>query len=302
MAIKPGIKNVTVLGTGVLGSQIAYQSAYCGFPITAYDISDERLDSAKHSFEELAAIYEQEVDGAADGRARDALARIRDSADLAEAVREADLVIESIPEKLDLKRDVYAKLGRLAPEKTIFATNTSMLLPSELAASTGRPERFLAMHFANAIWKHNTAEIMGHAGTDPAVYQAVVEFARQIGMEPIELRTEQRGYILNSMLTPWLDAAEHLLLDGVAEPETIDKTWRIATGMEHGPCEVMDMIGLTTIYEVNAVSDNEKTRAAGAYLKEHYIDKGKLGRASGEGFYKYAHRADDRPHNPRDRR
>lgn len=302
MAIKPGIKNVTVLGTGVLGSQIAYQSAYCGFPITAYDISDERLDSAKHSFEELAAIYEQEVDGAANGPARDALARIRSSADLAEAVREADLVIECIPEKLDLKRDVYAKLGRLAPEKTIFATNTSMLLPSELAASTGRPERFLAMHFANAIWKHNTAEIMGHAGTDPAVYQAVVEFARQIGMEPIELHTEQRGYILNSMLTPWLDAAEHLLLDGVAEPETIDKTWRIATGMEHGPCEVMDMIGLTTIYEVNAVSDNEKTRAAGAYLKEHYIDKGKLGRASGEGFYKYAHRADDGPHNPRDRR
>ena len=302
MAIKPEIENVTVLGTGVLGSQIAYPSAYCGFPITAYDISDERLDSAKHSFEELAAIYEQEVDGAADGPARDALARIRGSADLAEAVREADLVIESIPEKLDLKRDVYAKLGRLAPEETIFATNTSMLLPSELAASTGRPERFLAMHFANAIWKHNTAEIMGHAGTDPAVYQAVVEFARQIGMEPIELHTEQRGYILNSMLTPWLDAAEHLLLDGVAEPETIDKTWRIATGMEHGPCEVMDMIGLTTIYEVNAVSDNEKTRAAGAYLKEHYIDKGKLGRASGEGFYKYAHRADDRPHNPRDRR
>lgn len=302
MAIKPGIKNVTVLGTGVLGSQIAYQSAYCGFPITAYDISDERLDIAKHSFEELAAIYEQEVDGAANGPARDALARIRSSADLAEAVREADLVIECIPEKLDLKRDVYAKLGRLAPEKTIFATNTSMLLPSELAASTGRPERFLAMHFANAIWKHNTAEVMGHAGTDPAVYQAVVEFARQIGMEPIELHTEQRGYILNSMLTPWLDAAEHLLLDGVAEPETIDKTWRIATGMEHGPCEVMDMIGLTTIYEVNAVSDNEKTRAAGAYLKEHYIDKGKLGRASGEGFYKYAHRADDGPHNPRDRR
>ena len=302
MAIKPEIENVTVLGTGVLGSQIAYQSAYCGFPITAYDISDERLDSAKHSFEELAAIYEQEVDGAADGPARDALARIRGSADLAEAVRDADLVIECIPEKLDLKRDVYAKLGRLAPEKTIFATNTSMLLPSELAASTGRPERFLAMHFANAIWKHNTAEVMGHAGTDPAVYQAVVEFARQIGMEPIELHTEQRGYILNSMLTPWLDAAEQLLLDGVAEPETIDKTWRIATGMEHGPCEVMDMIGLTTIYEVNAVSDNEKTRAAGAYLKEHYIDKGKLGRASGEGFYNYAHRGDDRPHNPRDRR
>ena len=288
MSTNPQIENVTVLGTGVLGSQIAYQTVYSGFPVTAYDISDARLDSAKNSFERLATLYEQEVDGAAGGPARAALARIQDSSDLAEAVREADLVIESIPEKLDLKCDVYASLGRLAPEKTIFATNTSMLLPSELAGSTGRPERFLAMHFANEIWKHNTAEVMGHAGTDPAVYQAVVDFARQIGMEPIELHKEQRGYILNSMLTPWLDAAEYLLLDGVADPETIDKTWRIATGMQQGPCEVMDQIGLNTIYEVNAVSDNEKTRAAGAYLKEHYLDKGKLGRPSGEGFYNYA--------------
>ena len=288
MAIKPQIENVTVLGSGVLGSQIAYQTAYSGFRVVVYDISDERLDNAKNSFEQLAALYEQEVDGAAGGPARDALARIHGSSDLAEAVREADVVIESIPEKLDLKRDVYARLGRLAPEKTIFASNTSMLLPSELAASTGRPERFVAMHFANEIWKRNTAEVMGHAGTDPAVFQAVVDLARQIGMEPIELRQEQRGYILNSMLTPWLDATEYLLLDGVAEPETIDKTWRIGTGMQLGPCEVMDIIGLTTIYEVNAASDNEKTRAAGAYLKEHYIDKGKLGRASGEGFYKYA--------------
>jgi 3-hydroxyacyl-CoA dehydrogenase len=288
MAIKPQIENVTVLGTGVLGSQIAYQTAYCGFRVTVYDVSDERLDSARHSFERLAAIYEQEVDGAAGGPARDALARIHGSTELAEAVRDADLVIESIPEKLDLKRDVYARLGRLAPERTIFVTNTSMLLPSELAASTGRPGRFLAMHFANEIWKRNTAEVMGHAGTDPAVYDAVVDLARQIGMEPIELQKEQRGYILNSMLTPWLDAAEYLLLDGVADPQMIDTTWRIGTGMQLGPCEVMDMIGLTTIYEVNAVSDNEKTRAAGAYLKEHYIDNGKLGRASGEGFYEYA--------------
>ena len=188
MSTNPQIENVTVLGTGVLGSQIAYQTAYAGFPVTAYDISDARLDSAKNSFERLAALYEQEVDGAAGGPARAALARIQHSSDLAEAVREADLVIESIPEKLELKREVYTRLGRLASEKTIFATNTSMLLPSELAASTGRPERFLAMHFANEIWKRNTAEVMGHAGTDPAVYRVVVDFARRIGMEPIELR------------------------------------------------------------------------------------------------------------------
>lgn len=125
---------MTVLGTGVLGSQIAYQTAYFGFPVTAYDISDELLDDAKNSFERLAALYEQEVDGAAGGPARDALGRIHDSSDLAEAVRDAGLVIESIPERLELKREVYTRLGRLASEKAIFATNTSMLLPSELAA------------------------------------------------------------------------------------------------------------------------------------------------------------------------
>lgn len=147
MAIKPQIETVTVLGTaGMLGSQIAYQTAYSGLSVTAYDISEELLDSAKHIFESLAAIYEQEVEGAAGGSARDALGRIHGSADLGEAVRDADLVIESIPERLDLKREVYTRLGLLAPERTIFATNTSMLLPSELASSTGRPDRFLAMH------------------------------------------------------------------------------------------------------------------------------------------------------------
>jgi 3-hydroxybutyryl-CoA dehydrogenase len=129
MAINPEIENVAVLGTGVLGSQIAYQTAYSGFPVTAYDISHELLDEAKNSFERLAALYEQEVDGAAGGPARAAPARIHASSDLAEGVREADLVIESIPEDLELKREVYTTLGELAPEKTIFATNTSMLLP-----------------------------------------------------------------------------------------------------------------------------------------------------------------------------
>ncbi|WFU75553.1 3-hydroxyacyl-CoA dehydrogenase [Bradyrhizobium sp. CB2312] len=285
--IKRHFENVTVLGTGVLGSQIAYQTAYSGFPVTAWDISDERLDTAKNSLEQLAAIYEQEVDGAAGGPARAALARIDYTTDLAEAARYADLVIECVTEKLALKREVYVQLGRVAPQGTIFASNSSMLLPSELADSTGRPDRFLAMHFANQIWKHNTAEIMGHAGTDPDIYQAVVGFARQIGMEPIEVHKEQRGYVLNSLLTPWMDAAEYLLMDGVAEPATIDKTWRIASGMPQGPCEVMDMIGLATIYNVNTVSGNEKSRAAGAWLKQHYIDQGKLGRTSGEGFYKY---------------
>jgi 3-hydroxyacyl-CoA dehydrogenase len=131
------ITSVTVLGTGVLGSQIAYQTAYSGFDVTAYDISEEILQSTKLRIEGLAARYEQEVDGAAGGHAQAALARIDYSSDLAEAVQDADLVIEAIPEKLDLKREVYTKLRNVAPAKTIFATNSSTLLPSAMADFTG---------------------------------------------------------------------------------------------------------------------------------------------------------------------
>jgi 3-hydroxybutyryl-CoA dehydrogenase len=280
------IDNITVLGTGVLGSQIAYQTAYSGFAVIAYDISDKVLEAARVRFEALAMRYEHEVSGASGGRTQSALARIRYSSSLADAVRDADLVIESAPELPDVKRELYRKLAPLAPERTIFATNSSTLLPSDLADATGRPDRFLALHFANEIWSHNIAEIMGHPGADPAVYDAVVEFARRIGMEPIKIHKEQPGYVVNSLLVPFLTAAQSLVVKGVADPETIDKTWRIATGAPSGPLQMLDIIGLTTAYNIAAAGD-EEARANARYLKERYIDQGKLGRASGEGFYKY---------------
>ncbi len=280
------ITNVTVLGTGVLGSQIAFQTAFHGFTVTAYDINADALDAAKKRFEGLAAVYEKEVAGAAEGAAQKALAGIRYSDDLAQAVKAADLVIEAVPENLDLKRDIYTKLGELAPAETIFATNSSTLLPSDLVGYTGRGDKFLALHFANHVWVNNTAEVMGTTQTDPAVYQRVVDFASAIGMVPIELKKEKAGYVLNSLLVPLLDAAAELLVDGVADPETVDKTWRIGTGAPKGPFEIFDIVGLTTAYNISSVS-GPKQREFAAYLKENYIDKGKLGIATGEGFYLY---------------
>ncbi|MFF2050440.1 3-hydroxyacyl-CoA dehydrogenase [Leifsonia sp. NPDC058194] len=281
-----GITNVTVLGTGVLGSQIAFQTAFHGFAVTAYDINTDALDAARQRFAGLAALYEKEVQGAGDGAAQKALAGIRYSDDLAQAVKDADLVIEAVPESLDLKRDIYTKLGELAPAKTIFATNSSTLLPSDLVGYTGRADKFLALHFANHVWVNNTAEVMGTTKTDPAVYQEVVDFASAIGMVPIELKKEKAGYVLNSLLVPLLDAAAELLVDGIADPETIDKTWRIGTGAPKGPFEIFDIVGLTTAYNISSVS-GPKQREFAAYLKENYIDKGKLGLATGEGFYRY---------------
>ncbi|EME17377.1 3-hydroxyacyl-CoA dehydrogenase [Rhodococcus triatomae] len=280
------ITKVTVLGTGVLGSQIAYQTAYHGVDVVAYDISDEILDEARARFAGLAETYKAEVAGAADGKADEALTRISYSSDLRGAVQDADLVIEAIPENLELKRDTYTELGEVAPAKTIFATNSSTLLPSDLKGFTGRPEKFLALHFANHVWVQNTAEVMGTDSTDPAVYQRVVDFATAIGMVPIEIRKEKAGYVLNSLLVPFLSAAGELLVDGIADPETVDKTWRIGTGAPLGPFQIYDIVGLTTAYNISAAGDETQQRFA-KHIKENYIDQGKLGVATGEGFYKY---------------
>ncbi|SFR83813.1 3-hydroxybutyryl-CoA dehydrogenase [Agromyces sp. CF514] len=280
------IANVTVLGTGVLGSQIAYQTAFSGFDVVAYDISDAALETAKQRFAGLAETYVREgVAGAVDG-AQAALARITYSADLGEAVANADLVIEAIPEQLALKQSTYEQLATLAPERTIFATNSSTLLPSDLAPFTGRADRFLALHFANRVWAHNTAEVMGTEATDPAVYATVADFAGKIGMVPIEIKKEKAGYLLNSLLVPFLSAAGELLVDGIAEPDAIDKTWRIGTGAPMGPFQIYDIVGLTTAYNISKAG-GPKQQAFADLIKERYIDQGKLGVATGEGFYTY---------------
>jgi 3-hydroxyacyl-CoA dehydrogenase len=283
----PSIKTLTVLGTGVLGSQIAFQAAFHGFAVTAYDVDEDALAKARDRFTRLAGIYRAQVAGASEGKTEAALANLRLTADLGDAVVDADLVIEAVPELLELKRDVYRKLAELAPAKAIFATNSSTLLPSDLKDFTGRPDRFLALHYANNIWAQNIAEVMGTAETDPAVYAAVVDFARNSGLEPIEIKKEKAGYVLNSLLVPLLNAAAGLLLQGVADPHTIDKTWRIATGAPSGPFQIYDVVGLTTAYNIASASPDAGSQAFAQYLKEHYIDQGKLGVASGEGFYKY---------------
>lgn len=282
-----GMKNITVLGTGVLGSQIIFQSAFHGFAVTAFDISEDALTAARDRFAKLAARYVDEVEGATAESTAAAIDRIALTTDLAASVAEADLVIEAIPEKLELKQSTWAEVGAAAPAHTIFATNSSTLLPSDMMESSGRPEKFLALHFANEIWSHNTGEVMGTPKTDPEVYRTVVDFARNIGMVPIEIKKEKAGYLLNSLLVPLLNAAAELLVDGIAEPKDIDATWRIGTQSPKGPFEIFDVVGLTTAYNISSVSADPKQRAFAELIKTEYIDKGKLGVVTGEGFYTY---------------
>ncbi|PPI24947.1 3-hydroxybutyryl-CoA dehydrogenase [Rathayibacter sp. AY1B1] len=282
----PTIRTVTVLGSGVLGSQIAFQSAFHGFAVTVYDLSDEVLESARERLRGLSGVYES-VPGGVAGGPQEALDSLRLTSDLAEAVADADLVIEAVPEDLSVKQELYGRLGALAPERTVFATNSSTLLPSDLKASTGRPDRFLALHYANHVWAQNTAEIMGTADTDPAVVDAVVEFAVASGLEPVRLQKEKAGYVLNSLLVPLLNAASGLLMGGYADHETIDKTWRIGTGAPLGPFQIFDVVGLRTAYTIAAAAPDEASQAFAAHLKTEYLDRGRLGTATGEGFYRY---------------
>jgi 3-hydroxybutyryl-CoA dehydrogenase len=291
------IQHVTVCGSGVLGGQIAYQTAFRGFHVVVYDIRQELLDKFKDGLLQLGELYKKDVN-ATQQEVDNAFARIAYSTDLAEAVKNADLLIEAIPENIQIKRNFYSELGKVAPAKTIFCTNSSTLLPSMFAQETGRPERFLALHFANQIWKNNTAEIMGHPGTDQQVFKSVVEFAKAIGMIALPLYKEQPGYILNSLQIPFLLAGMDLYANGVADPHTIDKTWMIASKSPMGPFAVLDLIGFHTVYQVAmnaAEAGNEQMRKGAKLLKENFIDKGKLGISTGEGFYKYPNPAYENP-------
>ena len=280
------IKKITVLGSGVLGAQIVFQTAFHHFDVTVYDLDEGLLETARTKFRELGDRYMKDINASMED-IEAALANIAYSTDITAAVGNADMVIEAIPEDLEIKKKVFKKLGEVAPEHTIFTTNSSTFLPSQLAEETGRPEKFLALHFANEIWKHNTAEIMSHPGTDSKVFDAVSSFAQEIGMVVIPLEKEHQGYILNSLLIPFLQSGLHLYVNEVAEPQVIDKTWMIATGAPAGPFGILDLVGLTTVYNITKGNPDKKSQKAAAVLKERFVDKGKLGVATGEGFYKY---------------
>lgn len=314
------IQKVTIIGGGVLGSQIAYQSAFCGFDVTIYMRSESSITRTQPKLDRLHGIYIAELTaakaiagtpGAAASRglvpdlantspaeidvllanADKAAAGIHLETDLVKAVADADLIIEAMAEDPKQKIEMYQRLAPIMAEKTILATNSSTLLPSTFAQYTGRPAKYLAMHFANNIWRGNTAEIMGHADTDSAVYDEIVEFAKAINMIPLCLHKEQPGYILNSLLVPFLNAAEHLWAGGVADPQTIDLTWKLATGAPRGPFAIIDVVGLTTVYNIGMMHPgaNDPSTAQGKLMQmlKEKIDAGETGINAGVGFYDY---------------
>lgn len=310
-----GFKKVTVAGGGVLGSQIAFQIAFKGFETTVWLRSEGSIGRTQPKLDRLKGIYLSTLDamktdpaayanGLTDKKPLDdgeiealkaqvnkAAANLRLTTSYADAAADCDLLIESIAEDPAEKIAFYQEMAKHLPEKTVIATNSSTLLPSTFAKYTGRPEKYLALHFANEIWRFNTGEVMGHPGTDPKYYEQVAEFAQEMGMVPLRLHKEQPAYILNSLLVPLLNSGLALLATDVAGVEDIDRCWEIATGSPCGPFRFLDKIGLTTAYNIVMMRPDAKDPASvpgkiAAILKS-YIDAGKLGINAGEGFYKY---------------
>jgi 3-hydroxyacyl-CoA dehydrogenase len=289
---------ITTAGAGTMGSQVAWQIAFHGKQVTVYDVSLAGLEKCQAFHRDYADDF------IADGRASerqidDTFARLTYTTDLAEAVRDADLISESVPESPAIKESFWREASKHAPAHTVFTTNSSTLPPSLLAAFVDRPRKFLALHFAIGVWDANIGEVMRHADTEPAVFDSVLEFAAEIGLVPIAIRKEQNGYIINTLIVPWCMAAVDLLVRGVSEHESIDRTWMIALQTDLGPFGMMDRMGLGVVHHVaKLIGDsgaNPQALEYARHIDEHFIRKGWLGVASGQGFYSYPNPAYARP-------
>ena len=319
-------KNIVIAGGGILGSQIAFQTAYCGFNVAILIRKDDPKEELQNKLNKLYQTYVETIElmstekGKASSnwargiasienfnkkecldRAKKALDKIVIITDQELALKSADLVIESITENFDAKIAFYKEIAPLMPKKTVIVTNSSTLLPSKMAKFTGRSDKYLSLHFANSIWKNNIAEVMRHNGTANKYFKEVIEFAEAINMIPLAAKEEKSGYLLNSMLVPFLLSAMDLVANGISDPETIDKAWTLGTGAPKGPFQIIDTVGLETarniVLQYQKVPDIfdpllKKMMLPYNYdgmldILNKYIEEGKLGRVTQEGFYKY---------------
>ena len=309
---------ITIAGGGVLGSQIAFQAAYCGYRVCIWLRNEESVQRTKEKLNALKETYDKTINlmDTPEGKTKEnwangiaslnefnkeecllktsrALVSISLTTDLKASLEDADLLIESIIEDEKEKISFYKKVAPLLSDKTVVVTNSSTFLPSKFAKHLRRPEKFLSLHFANSIWKNNSAEIMVHKGTDNACFMQIMEFANLIGMVSIPVSKENPGYLVNSMLIPFLFSALDLLVKGTSDFKSIDTAWKLATNMPHGPFEILDRVGIPTAYKIASKYLKVPSFLAPYNFKgickllKSYIDQGKLGVQSGEGFYSY---------------
>jgi 3-hydroxybutyryl-CoA dehydrogenase len=281
------MKAITVVGSGVMGKGIAYTCAVSGFQVYLNDINEEVLGKAKsdifalldNSFQK-GFISEEQY-----GKAKE---RLCFETDLKIAAKEADLVIEAVLEKIELKIDIFKQLDSICPPETILATNTSTMSPTEIGAQTSRPDKVVAMHFFNPVHKMKLIEVIRGLETSDETVRVVKEVGERLKKETVEVN-EFPGFVTSRMNCLIGNEAMNMLMEGVASAEDIDKALKLGLNHPMGPLELADLVGLDTrLRNMEYLHQTLGEKYRPCPLLSKYVKAGRLGKKSGSGFYQYS--------------
>lgn len=283
------MKNIVVIGSGVMGRGIAYVSAIGGFYTTLVDISRKQLTRAER---EIDSIFEK-------GLARNKITAadmeagkncLTYSVSLAQHVSAADLVIEAVPEVMDIKKNIFEVIDQHAPEHCCFATNTSTMSPTEIGSFTKRPDKVIAMHFFNPVQKMPLVEIIKGLETSEETAQSIKRAAEQMGKETVVIN-EFPGFVTSRISALVGNEAFYMLQEGLGTPEEIDKAIKLGLNYPMGPFELGDLVGLDTrLNNLKYLHSKLGEKYRPAPLLEQYVKAGRLGRKSGRGVFDYTAR------------